>query len=354
MSDSEVANGVARLSAADAEQLSHQISGLVKAGMPIGAGLLALSEEFPGGRLRRSMRRLALTLESGEPLEEALSTHESRIPPQLRGLVIAGIRSGKLGDMLSRFSSYVSVGTEIRRRLWLNLIYPFLTALAATSLFVFISTTLVNQFELVFKDFGVPLPALTIAVIAISHFMRSVWGPVITVIVTLASCLFVLRFFLPPPSRRSLATRLPIVGGVWRSTSHAEFCHLLALLLESELPLPEALRLTGQGVQDADVDYACRGMAKEVEAGRTLSHAITARRPFAPGLPKLLEWGETNRNLPEVLHMAGSMFESRARSSSTFAGTVVSVLCVFLVLSMVMIIPALFLPLITLIGRLSG
>ena len=38
-----------------------------------------------------------------------------RIPPHLRGLVIAGIRSGNLGDFLSRFSGYVGIGAEIRR-----------------------------------------------------------------------------------------------------------------------------------------------------------------------------------------------------------------------------------------------
>ena len=190
----------------------------------------------------------------GSPLEQTLETHEGQIPPQLRGLVIAGIRSGKLGDLLGRISEYAGVGTEIRRRLWLNLMYPFLTAVAAVSLFVFVCTNLVNQFELIFKDFGVPLPQLTIAVITISHFLRSIWAPVFTLIAVTAVCLLIIRVFLTPPLRRSLAARLPIVGAVWRSTSHAEFCHLLALLLESDLPLPEALRLTGQGVQDADMD----------------------------------------------------------------------------------------------------
>ena len=69
-------------------------------------------------------------------------------------------------------------------------------------------------------------------------------------------------------------------------------------------------------------------MAQEVEPdGRCPRPWPKASVAF--GFPNLLHWAETNRNLPEVLHMAGSMFESRARSHSTFAGTVVSVLCVF-------------------------
>ena len=66
------------------------------------------------------MNELAQTLESGVTLDQALEKQRDTIPPHLRGLVIAGLRSGRLGDILSRFSQYVSVGTELERRLWLS------------------------------------------------------------------------------------------------------------------------------------------------------------------------------------------------------------------------------------------
>ncbi len=125
---------------------------------------------------------------------------------------------------------------------------------------------------------------------------------------------------------------------------------MLALLLESQLPLPEALRLTGEGVQDSDVDASCRIMAK---AGRVGPFALAShgQAPLFPvGLPRLLRWAENHESLPEVLHMAGAMFESRGRTYSTFVGTVLNVICVLLVMSMVMVVPALFVPLITLIS----
>src|SRR5262249_22151350 len=146
----------------------------------------------------------------------------------------------------------------------------------------------------------------------------------------------------------------PIVGPVWRSTSLAEFCHLLALLLESDLPLPEALRLTGEGVQNADFDRSCQVVASQVESGAPLAQAMSHRPLFPRGLPHLLRWAEGQRSLPDVLHIAGSMFEARARSQSSFVGWFLTVLCLFPVLSIVLLVPALFLPLITLISRLSG
>jgi general secretion pathway protein F len=355
MSNSWRPNGAGgRLTGAEAAALSDQIAGLAKARLPLASGLVALGEELPRGRLRRSMNELARTLEKGVPLEQAVESQQGKIPPHLRGLVIAGIRSGDVGDVLSRFTEYVSVGTELKRRLWLSLAYPVLTVSIAFLLFVLVCVVVVGQFETLYRDFGIPLPRLTIALLFVGRIVNSVWGPLLATVAVVFGSWLAAHAFLSPSVRRSLAGRPPLLGTVWRSTSLAEFCHLLALLLESRLPLPEALRLAGEGVQDADVDAACRQMECRVESGRTLAHAIAELRYFPAGLARLLHWAEREQALPEVLHMAGSMFEARARSYSAFVGTVLNVLCAVLVFGMILIVPALFAPLFTLISRLAG
>lgn len=343
-----------KLSGAEAAELSRQLAGLTAAGLPLASGLVALGEELPHGRLRRSMNELAATLESGVALDEALDQQKNRIPPHLRGLVIAGLKSGRLGDTLSRFSEYVAIGTELERRLWLNLAYPILTVGTAVALFFFVCLILVDRFRAIYQDFNIPLPGMTIALIGIARIVSTVWAPTLLIAGIVVALWLVGRVFVTAPFRRAIAGRLPLIGRVWRATSLAEFCHLLALLLESRLPLPEALRLTGEGVQDSDIDASCRDLANQVESGRSLAQAMEKTSRFPVGLPRLVGWAENQESLPEVLHMAGAMFEARGRSYATFVGTVLNVLCVLIVFQMVWFVPALFLPLITLISRLSG
>src|SRR5262249_10988884 len=138
--------------------------------------------------------------------------------------------------------------------------------------------------------------------------------------------------FLGPGLLRSLASRIPMIGGVWRWTSLAEFCHLLALLLDNHLPLDEALRLTGEGVQDRDMHTASERLTAAVYLVQRLAGAMVARREFPSGLPRLVAWSEREGSLPEVLHMAGEMFETRAGAHATFTGTVIGVLSVLLIL----------------------
>jgi type II secretory pathway component PulF len=349
---SDGANG--GLTAAESAELSHQIAELARAGLPLSQGLVALGQELPRGRLRSSMIELAGSLEAGVPLDQAVAGHHRRIPPHLRGLMVAGVRTGRLGDLLNRFSTYAMIGTDLKRALWLSMAYPALTIGVALALFLFICAVVVGEFNDIYTGFGIPLPRITVALIFLARIVNSIWIPFCITAVIIGCSWLAARLFLTRPARRSVAGRLPLLGKVWRFTSLAEFCHLLALLLESHVPLPEALRLTGEGVQDADFDSSCRVMAGEVQSGRSLSQSMAQRRLFPRGLPRLLRWAEGQKSLTEILHIAGSMFEARARSQAAFVGSVLNVLCVVPVLWIIMIVPALFVPLITLISRLSG
>jgi general secretion pathway protein F len=356
MSDSrEQVDAKATLTPEETGRLTDQIAGLARSGLPLGPGLGALGSELPRGRLRHSLFELSSALGQGKPLDAAMEEQKDRIPPHLRGLVLGGLRSGRLGDILGRFSAYMGVGTELKRKLWLSLAYPILSILVAITLFVFVNVVVVAQFETIFRDFGIALPQLTIGMLLISHGFQSGWPALLIVVVGAAVLWLILRVALKPPDRRSVATKIPVIGGVWRYTSWAEFCHLLALLLESQLPLPEALRLAGEGVQNTDLDRACRIMAGEVERGETLAQAMTKRPELPSGLARLLRWATKQNAIAEILHMAGEMFEARAKGQAAFAGTVMAVLSVVIVLwGVLSVIFGLMLPIVTLIHSLSG
>lgn len=342
------------LSGAEAGELSRQIADLTRAGMPLSAGLTALSEELPRGRLRRSITELADALESGVPLDMAIENHQARIPPHLRGLVVAGVRSGQLGDVLMRFSTYSGFAANLKRRLILSLAYPLATLAIALCLAVFVSSYVMTQFETIFKDFGVPLAGLTVLVLSVARVINMACLPVGAAAAALVLVVLAGRLFLKPALRRSLATQLPLLGWIWAPTRHSEFCRLLALLLESRSPLPEALRLTGEGLEDSGMNRACDRMAREVESGRSFADAMSRIRRFPPSLPRLIGWAENHMTLPEVLHLAAALFETQARSQAALISMIVTVASVLNVLAVVLVIPVLFLPLITLISRLSG
>jgi general secretion pathway protein F len=347
--------GAGRLNGDESLELTAQLSGLARAGLPLSTSLAALAEEMPRGRLRRAMAELARGLEEGRPLDEAIADQGGRIPPQLRGLVAAGARSGRLGEVLGEFSQYATIGVELRRRLRLNLAYPAMSLLVTVAVFAFVGMVVVPQFEAIFNDFGIPLPGVTIVLIELARRTSTMWWTLMSIGLAGVAVVAGAYLFLPTATVRGLMARLPILGGVWRWSALSEFCHWLGLLLENRLPMPEALRLAGEGVQNSGLRAASRQMAGGVEDGQTLAQAMADSRPFPPRLSRLILWGEKRGTLPEVLHMIGEMFAARASAHSSFAAAALSVACFVLILFGVgLIVLGLMLPMVSLIARLSG
>ncbi|HEV3163890.1 MAG TPA: type II secretion system F family protein [Isosphaeraceae bacterium] len=348
--------GPVRLSSHDVAEFTRHITALSQAGLPLAAGLRALSSELASGPLRRVLASVAEQLEAGQSLEEAIDSQGENFPAHLRGLVLAGIRSGKLGEVLEQFTHYYHVGIELRRKLWLSLAYPFMLVAVMVALFVFVSMVIVNQFVVIYKDFGIDLPGVTRLVISISHVFTDAGAGLLMGLFAVLGVIWLIGMTLGGASwRRSLTCRIPLVGPLWRWTALVEFTHLLALLLESNVPLPTALQLTGEGLRDADIAAACQTMRQEVESGHTLADGIAHIPQFPFGLPRILRWAEAHHSLPGALHLAGEMYEARALAQARFVSVACTAMAVVFVLwGISIMVIGLFQPLIQLISKLSG
>jgi type II secretory pathway component PulF len=369
MSESETASGRGEeLSADESERLSRHVAGVSASGLPLGPGLRALAEESPRGAFRSALIDLAAALERGVPLDRAVESEAGRIPPHLRGLIRAGVRTGDLGDILGRFSAVSRVGSDLRRTFWSGLIYPILAVGVTAGLFILVDALVVDRYRLLFSDFGVELPAMTRLLLALSSIVRALTPILLATFLALVLAWAVVGMVASRSARDGLVARTPVVGTLWRFTAWAEFCHLLAMLVEANVPLPEALRLTGEAVEDRNVERACLAMARGVEQGAPLSVAMAGeapgadpeglraiRRSMPAGLPRLLRWAEDRAALAEVLNVAGETFQARSRAEVTFGGAAAAFLAATAVIAgLFIVVVGMFLPLITLVSRLSG
>jgi type II secretory pathway component PulF len=342
-----------QLSTEDVAQLSEHLARLDAASLPLPGGLRALSEEMASGALRRALVQIADQLEQGKSLNEAFASQGKRFPPHLQGLVLAGLRSGHLGGVLEQYAEYHHLTSALQRRVWVGMTNPSILLGTLLLLMIFISQIVVHQFVPIFADFGIDLPKLTIFLIQIAKAMLSVGGWLL-VAFPVGLVVVVLMMLFARDSRWSFLFWIPLIGPLVRWLSLVEFSHLLALLLESRLPLSESLVLAGGAMRSSYLAWACRSMSHDVMTGMPLAAAMTRTQRFPIGLAHVVQWAEGHRSLPEALHLAGELYEARARAQASLIGIVFTLLTVLLVIcSLTLLVLGIFLPLYNLMARLA-
>ncbi len=341
----------ASLSAEESAELAVRLAALAQSGLPLEGGLYALADEVDRPRLARTLRNLAARLERGEKLETAIAANDSRLPAHLRGLIVAGLRSGRLPIVLDQFAVLTRRQQDLRRRVLLTLAYPALLLGIMAALAVLYHFLVVEQFRPIFCDFNTKLPDLTL-------FLFRFSGPVAWTMLglTVAAVMVPLAaMFLPLGAWLGRATSwIPVLGTIVRDDRHAQFSHLMALLLEEEVPLPEALRLTSVALQGTMLARQCRTAAALVEDGAPLDQALMEAR-FPESLTAFVAWGQQKTGLVDAFRAAAEAFEARANSQGVLLNMVLLPLIYLVVVTFAAIAAiALFMPLIALISNLSG
>ena len=149
-----------KLSADEATELAERLSEVLDSNLPLVEGLQAASVEIRNQRVRQSMSRLADGISRGASLDQLLKSESLDFPPYLAGLLRAGIRSGRLSDVLSELSYHY----RDRQDLWqirMALFYPAvlftMLALIAAVMLIWV----VPEMERIFVDFDTEMPGPT-------------------------------------------------------------------------------------------------------------------------------------------------------------------------------------------------
>src|SRR5688500_13528514 len=134
-----------KLSTTDAETLAVRVAQVSGAGMSLSAGLRAAAGEAHSRRLARALRQMALTVEQGASLSQAIETHGGRLPPHIVGILQAADNSGRLGSLLAEWMENQRAARSHRREVAAALVYPLLTVALAFGVLILLSQTVVPQ-----------------------------------------------------------------------------------------------------------------------------------------------------------------------------------------------------------------
>ncbi len=293
------------LAAGELSLLTRQFATLLSAGLTIEQTMNALIEQAETEKLRHVLAGVRGEVLGGQTLARSMEKFPRVFPDLYRALVAAGERSGQLGNVMLRLADYLESRDALKQKVQLAFIYPAILTAVALLIVVLLLTYVVPQVVGVFQNTRQTLPWLTVALIAISDFIRQ-YGWIIAVLIAASAMLArnalraqAVRFRL-----HSFLLKLPIVGRLIRTSNSARLSSTLAILVGSGVPLLDALRAGVGVVSNLPTQKALEYSEKKVAEGASLSRSLARTKMFPPLMVHMIASGEATGTLDQMLERA--------------------------------------------------
>ncbi|MEO7455564.1 MAG: type II secretion system F family protein [Gemmatimonadaceae bacterium] len=285
---------------------------LLEAGLPVSRALKAFEEIAPAS-WRSAIPHLQQQVREGHGLAQAMSTAPVAIPAVVVGIAQAGEASGAAGAAVRRAADLMETSAATRAALQAALTYPAILALAGTASIAILVGVVLPRFADILADLNQQLPTATRIVLATSRVARQIALPGAGLLIA-AGILW--RAWVATEQGRlrwhELLRSIPLVGTARRSAASGRASLSLSALLESGIPVIEALRFSGRSAGDAAMERRLVAASADVAAGRSLSAAFLASDALTPTAVQLLRAGEETGRVSEMLAHAAKLDQERS------------------------------------------
>lgn len=329
---------------------TRQLAGLVSSGLPLERALTALGDEADDPRQRELLAHLRAEVNAGAPFARALGSAGREFDDVYRGVVAAGEQSGALGQVLERLADDLEERQALKAKLIGATLYPAIVSVIALLIVIFLVTYVVPQVASVFTSSKRALPALTVAMLATSDFLRGygLWlllaaaGGAGSLLLMLRNPLFRERF-------DAAWLNLPLVGRLARGYNAARFAGTLAMLAGAGVPILKALQAAAETLSNQALRSDALDALARVREGAPLASALAGKKRFPGLLAMFARLGEQTGQLPEMLNRAARQLATEVQRRALQLATILEPLLIVAMGAVVMLIVlAVLLPIIQL------
>lgn len=290
--------------------ITRQISTLVSSDVNIEEALRLVAGQADARRAGSVLLDVRGAILDGRSFASALGEHPGVFPEFYRASVAAGEHSGKLADVLSHLADFVEARHRNQQKVQLALLYPALLALVSLGMMALLLVYVVPDIVKVFVSRGAELPFLTRALIAVSSGLQS-YGLVLAIML-LAGGLIGRRWAAMPANRLRLAeffATTPPFARFVRQHNAARFAGSLATLVQSAVPLVDALNAAAAVTPNLHVRGKALAVAARVREGASLQAAMAEAAVFPSMLTAIVASGESSGRLGPALDRAATELE---------------------------------------------
>ncbi len=347
-----------RVKPKDLMVLTRQLATLGEAGLPLLRGLRVLLRQTKSVPLREALTGMSEAVESGSTFSESLANYPKIFNNLYVNMVRAGEAGGVLEVVLTRLAEFMEKAEKIKNKVKGAMIYPAVVLTAAIGIVIFLMYSVIPKFKDIFNDLleGKQLPAVTRFVIGASNVVKE---NVLMVVVTIIAAIVLFNLWGRTNNGRyiidTIKMRLPVFGTLISRTAIARLTRTLGTLLSSGVPVLQALMIVRDTSGNTVIARAVQNIHDSVKEGESMTDPMAAAKVFPPMVVSMVEVGEETGALPDMLIRVANTYDDEIDNAVAGLTSIIEpLLILFLAVIVGTIVIAMFMPLISIIGSLSG
>lgn len=256
---------------------TRQLSILQDAGLPILRSLKILEEQAKPGALKNGLIDVCDEIEGGASLSEALAKSPKVFDRLYVNMIKAGEAGGSLEVILRRLAEFKERTQSLKNKVIGAMMYPIMVVLFTIGILTFIMLKIIPEFQKMFTEFGIELPAMTQLLMAISDRVVNLWFlfPLMPIAVILFISL-VCKFRAGRMGWHLFLLKLPVVGKLVEKSNLARTTRTLGALIASGVPIIEGLTITRETSGNAMYEKLYSKVTDSIREGDTIANPMKA------------------------------------------------------------------------------
>ncbi|MEK7473316.1 MAG: type II secretion system F family protein [Patescibacteria group bacterium] len=314
-----------QLKTRDKINFSRHLAVMLDAGIPLHEALSVMKEQIVAPSFRYVLQTAIIDLANGLPLHTSIAKFPKLFNPFFVNALGVGEASGTLASTLRYLATQLEKSESLRGKVRSALLYPVIIFTGALGIGIYLAFFLLPKILPLFTTLNVRLPPTTRALLAVSGWLTGYWPWMLGGLVLAIVGLFFL--FKIPRVRfviHSLLLRLPVVGKLVQNIQTAKFSRILGTLLSSGVTIVVALNVTAESTDNPVYKSELEAVAQSVERGETIGDELHRHRSlFSSTTAGMVGVGERTGKLSDSLIALAEFTESEVDTMTRDLSTLI-------------------------------
>lgn len=305
-----------KISAADLSFSLTQLSTYIKSGIPLVDAVRILAKQSTKKSLKGSFNQIVYELLRGENLSDAMISQGDVYPKLLINMIKTAEMTGDLPSILDDMSEYYTSMERTRKQMKSAMTYPVVVLCIAFGVLIFMLTYLVPQFSGLFASNDATMPALTLAILSISDFLKANY--IILIVCTLLAIgIFVYLYKKVISFRTAVQTALmhiPVIKNIIIYNEIANFTKTFASLINHGVFITDSMEILSKITNNEVYKKIINKTLVNLGKGDTISMAFKGEWAIPIVAYEMLVTGETTGQLGTMMEKVADHFQNLHKS----------------------------------------